>query len=302
MTVRDDIEDEEKGRIDAEDDLEQKEESEHSVRPGLTSGRQFPSPFYDAVNGKLLEHPVVNLSGDSIEKDTATDGIKYYPNRALEAIIKREMSLRDNGPIGSVHRMREQLQEGWNNLLSKSAFGHEHRPLPESYYCPIACELMLDPVVTPSGQSYEREAIRQWIVANGTSPTTRQPLTLKDLRPNNALYNLIQAEKNYGEDSMHPSFRRWRESGVADERPDAAVVAAADAEAEVTVPPPQVEYPTTPQELEERRREQSRQNLTCCLLVVTMIVVVTSVPYGGIFFFLCLVLFLLRACCQAAAS
>ena len=44
--------------------------------------------------------------------------------------------------------------------------------------CKITFELMEDPVVTDSGQTYERTAIEQHIERNGkTDPLTRKPIS-----------------------------------------------------------------------------------------------------------------------------
>lgn len=60
------------------------------------------------------------------------------------------------------------------------------------FLCPITHELMKDPVIDPDGNSYEREAIESWLRRNGTSPITRAPLAIKDLRPNRALKQTIE--------------------------------------------------------------------------------------------------------------
>jgi Mg-chelatase subunit ChlD len=62
---------------------------------------------------------------------------------------------------------------------------------PEEFYCPVCYDLMTDPVVDTNGNTYERHAIEAWINTNGTSPTTRQPLSLTDLRPNRTLLDMI---------------------------------------------------------------------------------------------------------------
>ena len=66
---------------------------------------------------------------------------------------------------------------------------------PEEFYCPVCCDLMTDPVVDTNGNTYERNAIETWIHTNATSPITRQPLTLIDLRPNRTLKNMIDRAK-----------------------------------------------------------------------------------------------------------
>ena len=53
--------------------------------------------------------------------------------------------------------------------------------------CPITLELFRDPVVAKDGHVYEREAITRWILQHGTSPFTREPLQINDLRPDDRL-------------------------------------------------------------------------------------------------------------------
>jgi len=58
--------------------------------------------------------------------------------------------------------------------------------------CPITLVLMIDPVITPDGYTYERAAIEQAIRANGKSPITRQPMRIDQLVPNRAIRDLIE--------------------------------------------------------------------------------------------------------------
>jgi len=62
---------------------------------------------------------------------------------------------------------------------------------PVDYLCPITHELMVDPVVTADGQSYERAAIEQWLKHSTLSPLTNEPLAHLALTPNMALKRLI---------------------------------------------------------------------------------------------------------------
>lgn len=51
----------------------------------------------------------------------------------------------------------------------------------------ISFAFMYDPVITRSGQSYERATILEHLRNSNTDPLTRQPLRKEDLRPNLAL-------------------------------------------------------------------------------------------------------------------
>ena len=57
--------------------------------------------------------------------------------------------------------------------------------------CPITHNLLtdlIDPVIDIDGYTYERSAIENWLRDNGTSPITRKPMQISDLRPNRALH------------------------------------------------------------------------------------------------------------------
>lgn len=64
--------------------------------------------------------------------------------------------------------------------------------VPADFRCPISLELMRDPVVVATGQTYDRESITLWMDAgHNTCPKTGQTLAHADLIPNRALKNLI---------------------------------------------------------------------------------------------------------------
>ncbi|CAF4092513.1 unnamed protein product, partial [Rotaria sp. Silwood2] len=62
----------------------------------------------------------------------------------------------------------------------------------ESLKCPITQELFLDPVIGDDDHTYEREAITEWLNKNGTSPITRQQMSINSLRTNYAVKRMIQ--------------------------------------------------------------------------------------------------------------
>jgi len=74
--------------------------------------------------------------------------------------------------------------------------------IPSAFICPITLYMMNQPVSDPDGNTYERTAIEQWISQHGTSPITRNPMTLRDLRPNRALSELIN---KYKQDQLTPT-------------------------------------------------------------------------------------------------
>ena len=62
----------------------------------------------------------------------------------------------------------------------------------QAYICPITLNIMKDPYSDMDGNSYEKEAIFKWIIENGNSPITRNPMTIDNLIPNRALKEAIE--------------------------------------------------------------------------------------------------------------
>ncbi|KAG9132002.1 hypothetical protein Leryth_017218 [Lithospermum erythrorhizon] len=64
--------------------------------------------------------------------------------------------------------------------------------IPADFKCPISLELMRDPVVVSTGQTYDNSSITTWIESgHNTCPKTGQTLAHTELIPNLALKNLI---------------------------------------------------------------------------------------------------------------
>lgn len=64
--------------------------------------------------------------------------------------------------------------------------------IPDDFRCPISLELMIDPVIVSTGQTFERSFIENWIGAgHNTCPTTQQTLHNSVLTPNYVLRSLI---------------------------------------------------------------------------------------------------------------
>ncbi|KAL1554521.1 U-box domain-containing protein 15 [Salvia divinorum] len=65
--------------------------------------------------------------------------------------------------------------------------------IPHEFLCPISLEIMADPVIIATGQTYERESIQKWLNSgHRTCPKTGQKLNHSTVAPNFALRNLIQ--------------------------------------------------------------------------------------------------------------
>ena len=65
----------------------------------------------------------------------------------------------------------------------------------KEFICPITNEIMNDPVIDNDGNSYEKNAILEWLKRSKTSPITRKNLYEHNLSPNRALKNMIEKFK-----------------------------------------------------------------------------------------------------------
>ncbi|KAH7691970.1 Zinc finger RING/FYVE/PHD-type protein [Dioscorea alata] len=76
---------------------------------------------------------------------------------------------------------------------NKPSLGKLNFPvIPDDFRCPISLELMRDPVIVSTGQTYERSCIQKWLDAgHKTCPKTQQNLSHMALTPNFVLRSLI---------------------------------------------------------------------------------------------------------------
>ena len=99
------------------------------------------------------------------------------------------------------------LMRDWCKVLSADSMGEilprlctestyrerERKGVPEHLCCPLSFDLFVEPVVTPSGHSFERDWILKHLAKSQTHPLTRERLTPAMLVPNLALTEVVRA-------------------------------------------------------------------------------------------------------------
>ncbi|KAF8402886.1 hypothetical protein HHK36_010978 [Tetracentron sinense] len=131
-----------------------------------------------------------------------------------ESIEKMEMLLKKikdfvqtENPKISAPASKKYLPSSGSGQLSTD--GNFKSPvIPNDFRCPVSLELMRDPVIVSSGQTYERACIEKWLEAgHGTCPKTQQTLSSTALTPNYVLRSLISqwCEANGMESPKRPS-------------------------------------------------------------------------------------------------
>jgi len=64
---------------------------------------------------------------------------------------------------------------------------------PDEFMCPLTLDVMVNPIVTKYGQSFERNAILEWLrMGHDVCPLSRRPLQLQDLVTNHGLRMKIE--------------------------------------------------------------------------------------------------------------
>ncbi|XP_009103205.1 U-box domain-containing protein 11 [Brassica rapa] len=82
--------------------------------------------------------------------------------------------------------------ERLGKMVTKNTDESSKLTVPVDFLCPVSLELMKDPVIVSTGQTYERAYIQRWIdCGNLTCPKTQQKLQNFTLTPNYVLRSLI---------------------------------------------------------------------------------------------------------------
>lgn len=82
-------------------------------------------------------------------------------------------------------------------LTKRTSLGSQPLEPLQSFYCPITREVMVDPVETSSGHTFERTAIQKWLDdGSNKCPLTMIPLDNIILRPNKTLKQSIEEWKD----------------------------------------------------------------------------------------------------------
>lgn len=108
--------------------------------------------------------------------------------------LRRQLDGGEIGEIGYVEDEKALRRDAEKNIQNtREAFQAAskgeiaERVVPDYLVDGISFEIMHDPVITPSGTSFDRVGIVKYVEQSGTDPLTRVGMSVKDLRPNYAL-------------------------------------------------------------------------------------------------------------------
>ncbi|KAK3032890.1 hypothetical protein RJ639_034938 [Escallonia herrerae] len=112
---------------------------------------------------------------------------------ALEKLKENAEQTEKNGEVEYIDQMIVLVTHMHDRVVTiKQSQSSNPVPIPLDFCCPLSLELMTDPVIVASGQTYERAFIRKWIDLGITvCPKTRQILGHTNLIPNYTVKALI---------------------------------------------------------------------------------------------------------------
>lgn len=115
-------------------------------------------------------------------------GVSPASHKILIRRLQVECALRGQQPVHPVsnHPPPIDLDLSWKERMRLI------KEAPKEYLCPMSMEIMTEPVVTPSGVSYNRPAVEEWINEHHSDPASKAPLLNDHLYPNLALRDMIQ--------------------------------------------------------------------------------------------------------------
>ncbi|KAJ8559536.1 hypothetical protein K7X08_003594 [Anisodus acutangulus] len=138
------------------------------------------SGIYDLTQESCALHEMVTATGEDPEKRI----------EKMSVILRKikDFVLTETPEIDSSSREKSSTCSGQASIEAT----HKAPVIPDDFRCPISLELMKDPVIVSSGQTYERSSIEKWLEAgHSTCPKTQQVLTSNAVTPNYVLRSLI---------------------------------------------------------------------------------------------------------------
>ncbi|KAJ8479202.1 hypothetical protein OPV22_022929 [Ensete ventricosum] len=140
-------------------------------------------PVATAAAARELKNELQRLVRAITDEDDEQIGTYEEAARVLAAL--NQVTFAGNG--GPNGRPRSPLAN-----LRRTAERMDSASVPEHFRCPISSELMKDPVVLASGQTYDRPFIREWLNSgNRTCPQSHQILPNTILTPNHLVHRMI---------------------------------------------------------------------------------------------------------------
>eukprot|EP00252_Welwitschia_mirabilis_P007392 TRINITY_DN1869_c0_g1_i1.p1 TRINITY_DN1869_c0_g1~~TRINITY_DN1869_c0_g1_i1.p1 ORF type:complete len:295 (+),score=34.62 TRINITY_DN1869_c0_g1_i1:205-1089(+) len=175
------------------------------LEKALEQGRGTNPPYMvEEIWHELAKAKYLKWESSSTLALQKQEELRFICERALhkECVKSSEPGFDVCSPMETDESVEETESENtlkeWLEILhrvfNKAAENDTPSEVPEHLCCNITLEIFRDPVITPSGITYERAALMEHLRKIGNfDPVTREPLQAEQLVPNLAIKEAVQA-------------------------------------------------------------------------------------------------------------
>ncbi|CAN6442615.1 unnamed protein product [Victoria cruziana] len=195
-------------KLDISDDVREQAELVNSqFRRAKERAGALHNDFYTDLLFLYDQNDNVDIDHAIMERLTQKLQLLTIQELKDESLALQEMVVTGGDPDNSLERMCRLLRKIKDFVQSRipetadmvaennvaSCDGDLPSPIiPDDFRCPISWELMKDPVIVATGQTYDRSCIQKWLDSgHETCPKSQQKLPHPILTPNYALRSLI---------------------------------------------------------------------------------------------------------------
>ncbi|XP_076950309.1 U-box domain-containing protein 44-like [Bidens hawaiensis] len=152
------------------------------------------------ANGLLVS--IAEVLGISTDRSSLKKELEDFKNEVEDAKLRKDQA--EAIQMDQIIALLERADATYSPeekeikyLTKRTSLGSQPLEPLQSFYCPITREVMVDPVETASGHTFERAAIEKWLADGGNlCPLTTIPLDNRILRPNKTLRQSIEEWKD----------------------------------------------------------------------------------------------------------
>ncbi|EFJ41795.1 hypothetical protein VOLCADRAFT_67840 [Volvox carteri f. nagariensis] len=168
----------------------QYDKSTHHLRKALDAAREANDSIKDEIWRELAAAKYQQWQTESTARRCQRKALK----RQLAGLLVRDgLRLEKGEGPGLGDGEEPQLVGEWAALFKAASWQDVAVEAPSQFTCPLTMEIFRDPVVVPSGRSYERSALLEHLKKVGRfDPISRQPLSEEQLVPNVSLRAAIE--------------------------------------------------------------------------------------------------------------
>lgn len=162
--------------------LDQPQEGLKKLLKAKTLSEHYHVPYIDEIEDELFKAKKLVWLNEDAKFVEEINSLKGY----IQGAIERD---KEAGTLSA----EEATQRLSQHKRIFDTLERTRKPeIPSYMFCAISMCLMKDPVITPSGITYERELLKQHLQRNGEfEPVTREPCSMKNVYCNYALKEAI---------------------------------------------------------------------------------------------------------------